>query len=86
MARKYRTAALAALAVLALAGCSRDLELPADLGVPVIRSFSPAAAWGGQWLKLTGSGFDPNPGANRVHFGPGGAATAERPMPTPNSR
>jgi hypothetical protein len=75
MSPRLRTAALA---LLTLTACARDLELPASLGLPVVRGFSPASAWGGQWLQVTGSSFDPTPSLNRVQFGGGASASAER--------
>lgn len=71
--RSAARSALAAIAsvALALAGCSFDLELPAVPSGPTLSEpspFSPAAAYAGQLIRLTGSRFDADPGANTVNF------------------
>ena len=62
------TAARAALLLL-LAACGRDLSLPSQAAPPVVMAFEPAAAFAGETVTLQGSGFDPVPARNVVHFG-----------------
>jgi hypothetical protein len=60
--------ALAAIACAALAACSFDLELPALPTSPTVSKFLPGAAYAGELIRLTGTQFDPDPGANTVNF------------------
>lgn len=71
------SAVLLAAAALALGGCSRDLELPAPPASPSVTGFTPAAAFGGQLLRIHGQHFDPIATENLVDFA-SGSARAER--------
>jgi hypothetical protein len=73
-----RPAALSALAAiasvaLALAGCSLDLDLPAAPTTPTVTGFSPAAAYAGQLVWISGSHFEHDANANTVNFALGSA-------------
>ena len=63
-----RRALVVALAVLVLAGCAKDLELPPLSTAPVLSSLTPPRAWAGQLVTLGGTGLDPEPSANVVTF------------------
>jgi hypothetical protein len=70
------TAPLAFAAAAALqAACVRNVDLPAETGVPTVIDFFPQAAYGGELLSVSGSGFDPAPQRNRVEFASGATAT-----------
>ncbi|HEY7724103.1 MAG TPA: IPT/TIG domain-containing protein, partial [Anaeromyxobacteraceae bacterium] len=70
------TAPLALAAAAALqAACVRNVELPAETGVPTVTDFSPSAAYAGELLAVRGSGFDGAPQRNRVEFASGATAT-----------
>lgn len=56
------------LAAALLAACSRDLDVPAAATGPKIAGFSPASAFAGEWVTITGSGFDTDPLGNLVQF------------------
>jgi hypothetical protein len=63
-----RTVRHAAALCLALAGCSHDLDLPAERSAPAITGFSPASAYSGQLVRLTGQRLDPDAASNTVNF------------------
>lgn len=66
-----RNQLVTAVVVLMLAACTRDLELPSDRGVPRVTALSPAQAYGGEWLRISGTAFDPAPASNRIQFASG---------------
>jgi len=71
--RTTRLEALAGLALAAaLAGCTRDLDLP-DTSGPALGAVTPGAAYAGEVIEISGSGFASNPIANLVQFGAGTA-------------
>ncbi|MFT3914418.1 MAG: IPT/TIG domain-containing protein [Anaeromyxobacteraceae bacterium] len=57
-----------ALALLAIAGCSRDLDLPAEAGGPTLTSITPASAYAGEVVEIAGAGFAQDPTGNLVQF------------------
>jgi hypothetical protein len=65
--RAARLAALAA-ALLALAGCARDLDLPPEAAGPRLTGLAPAQAYAGELVEVLGAGFADDPTANRVDF------------------
>jgi hypothetical protein len=67
----HRNQVVKAVLVLMLAGCARDLELPADRGVPRLTAIAPLQAYGGEWLRISGTAFDPTPASNRIQFASG---------------
>lgn len=64
----------ALLPLLLLAGCARDLALPAAIVSPVVTGFAPDHAFAGERLLVTGQALDPIPARNLVHFARGTAA------------
>jgi hypothetical protein len=65
---------LTLVALAGAAGCARDLELPSQTGAPVVTSFSPTSAFGGQLFTVVGRGFEAVAEDNRVQFGAGASA------------
>jgi len=70
-------AALAALAALALGGCSRDLDVPAPPASPTITGLTPAKAYAGQLVFVTGEHLELDATANTLNF-PHASARGER--------
>jgi hypothetical protein len=66
-------ARLALVAVVALTGCAKDLDLPPQKTAPVVTSLVPTQAWAGQLLRLEGARLDADPTANVVSFAGGTA-------------
>lgn len=77
MRHTSRAAASLALA-LALAGCSRDLDLPPERGAPALTGLSPASAFSGELVEVLGGPFEADPAANLVVFPRGSARAAAR--------
>ncbi|MFO0583006.1 MAG: IPT/TIG domain-containing protein [Anaeromyxobacter sp.] len=59
---------LLAVALAGLAGCSRDLDLPAEAGGPTLTSITPASAYAGEVVEIAGNGFAKDPTGNLVQF------------------
>ena len=57
-----------AVGLLALAGCSLDLDLPGAPTSPTVTDFSPRGAYAGQLVRVVGSHFEADAAANTVNF------------------
>lgn len=74
---RHRLALAAVLSALALAGCSRDLDLPGVPSGPTLGGFTPSAAYAGQLIRVTASNLEADAAANVVNFA-NGSARGER--------
>lgn len=62
-----QTAVVSALLLAALPACNRDLSVPSQEG-PALTAISPAHAFAGEAVTISGVPFDANPTANLVQF------------------